>query len=190
VLRLAAYRRGLPLTSSVDATIVVGSPREAREVEKLAGLGHRVYSVPGRRDDHYVARLLSMYSTSVEGHLVYHGSGLYIAGIGGREPLANIKSLNMEIEKQRPSMLVLVSEYPPHGLFDRSRIGVDRGLFEVSDAIAAWMPRVVVLGDCYGPGVVHVGGILYVCLGSPRCRAYIDFINGGFHAEMLCKGSS
>lgn len=186
MLRLVAYRRRLPIASSVDAAIVVGSPREAREVERLASLGNRVYSVPGRRDDHYIARLLSAYSTSVEGHLVYHGSGLYVAGIGGREPLTNIKSLSAEIEEQKPSMLLLVSEYPPHGLFDRSRIGVSRGLFEVSDAVAAWRPRVVVLGDCYGPGVARVNDVLYVCLGSPECRAYINLVDGEFRAEVSC----
>ncbi|ALL01754.1 hypothetical protein Pyrde_1711 [Pyrodictium delaneyi] len=186
-LRLAAYRRSLPNTDNdADILIVIGSPPEARDIVRLEKLGRRVYTLPGRGDDHYVARLFSSHSINIEGHIIYHGSGLYIAGIGGREPLANIKSINREVSELSPNKLILVSEYPPHGIFDYSQIGVRHGLFEVRDAIESWKPSLVIMGTCSDPGVARVDNVLYVCVPLPACVASVTYSGDKFYAEVSC----
>ncbi|KSW11879.1 hypothetical protein CF15_03510 [Pyrodictium occultum] len=173
-MRIGAYRRRVPERGGLDAAILVGAPPASREAARLGKLGYPVYSLPGRGDDHYLARLLSAHSVSVEGHLAYQGQGVYIAGVGGREPLANLQSLDREIREAKPARLILATEYPPHGLFDASGLGVSRGLFELLEAVEKWRPEVVVIGGCSSPGAASIGGILYVCLGRRGCSALIE----------------
>jgi hypothetical protein len=146
----------------------------------------RIIGIPSNRDDHYIARLISEISSdTLEGHIVYLGEGVYAAGIGGREPLANIASIRHEVGEHNVSKLIFISYYPPQGLCDRGElIGVHYGLYEVLNFMVEVKPLLNVF-TCSCPGFLRValegceGGFDVICLPiGGECYGYVELTDG------------
>ncbi len=168
----------------VDAVLYLGGG-EPRDVELLAGLGVPVYAIPGRRDDHYLARLMAERLVSIEGRVVYHGGGVYFAGVGGREPLANIAS----VERQwgGDGLLVLVSAHEPHGVCDVGGLGVGRGLLELAGLAGRLGAPVHVFAGGEACSL-HRGGVAYVSPGrlDLGCAGFIEAWRGAARGWAVC----
>jgi len=158
---------GVAELPSVDAVVVLGDFYCPRSVEALAGLGGRVYAVPGRFDDVYIARLAGERLRLLEGRLEYLGGGVYLAGVGGREPLMNIRSVSEALRGVRGPVL-LASYYPVHGVLDLSRAGARRGLWELEALLGSWAPVLYAFYSvCSEPGASRLqGGVLHFCAPS------------------------
>lgn len=149
----------------------------------------RIYSIAGRFDDHYVARLLDERTTFVESKVQYIGSNWYIVGIGGRDPIANInavrKGLNETLVGDTKVYLIIASYFCPYGVCDRSLLGGRRGLHELREMIDSYPVKLLVSCDC-GPGVVEYKGATIVCLGGGSCTGLIDLNNGNLSSRVHC----
>jgi len=137
-------------SNNVDAVIVSGDIEcNGKTIEILKGVGKPVFAVPGNLDDHYIARLLREAGLSVEGDVLDYGD-IVVAGIGGREPLANIKRVEMLLEQLRPSKpLLVVAHHPPHGHVDLTWSGVHAGLYETLRLIERYRPVAYLCGHIH-----------------------------------------
>ncbi len=149
---------------SVDALVVIGDFYCPGSVEALAGLGRRVYAVPGRFDDVYIARLAAERLRLLEGRVEYLGGGVYLAGVGGREPLMNIRGVAEALREARGPVL-LASYYPVRGVLDLSRAGVRRGLWELEGLLGSGAPVLYAFYSvCSEPGAQRLrGGVVHFC---------------------------
>jgi len=179
----------------VKTVVVVGDfvcPRSARLPRLLAEHGFAVYAVTGRRDDTHIAKLLAESGVLLDGKLLDAGHGIYLAGVGGREPLMNISGLTRLIDKEVDGHIVLASYYPPHGLFDYSRLGVHRGLLELDELLGGGVVRAVLVSRCSPPGAqAELRGISVACL--PRAAAIAQrciHIAAGRGVGLVCASSS
>ena len=129
-------------------------PSAASILDELRSRGVEVYAVTGRRDDTFIADLVASRASLIDGKLVELGGGVYLAGVGGREPLMNIERLSTSLGGLPPgATVILASYYPPHGVLDSSRLGPGRGLYELR-ALVEHLPagvRVVVAASDCGP---------------------------------------
>ncbi len=148
-----------------DYLILAGGVEDSICLKRLIGLSEkRILGIPSNEDDHHIARMLAAYShDTIEGHLAYLGENVYVAGIGGREPLANISSVLREFEEIKPENLVVVSAYPPYGICDRGSIpGVHYGLHELWKLIAKTNPIALIYeAPCAGVSrlEIELGGL-------------------------------
>jgi hypothetical protein len=167
-----------------------------RLLSREAGSSRRVLGVPSNSDDHHIARLIAEISASVlEGHVVYLGEGFYAAGVGGREPLANIASIRREAAEYGVERLILVSFYPPYGSCDGGLLpGVHHGLWEVAELIEDMSP-VLVVSTCRCPGSYTVtleggGKPTMVCLPAESCCYSLVEVGGGVERLALVNCAS
>jgi len=137
-------------SSNVDAVVVSGDIEcDGEAIEALKRVGKPVFAVPGNMDDHYIARLLREAGISVEGDVLDY-SGIIVAGIGGREPLANIKRVEMLLEQLKPNKpLLVVAHHPPHGHVDLAWSGVHAGLYETLKLIEKYKPIAYLCGHIH-----------------------------------------
>lgn len=165
------WLRALSLLKSVEpeAVIVVGDFVCTGSVEGFSLLqgGWRLYYLPGRFDDPFIARLLGERAESLEGRVTVTSSGVTVAGVGGREPLMNIERVLSILSSIDEPRLVLFSYHPPHGVLDYGPLGARRGLYELhrlGDGLVAHF-----FSNCSSPGaVLRDRRLWWACL--PRLR--------------------
>ena len=135
---------------NVDAIVVSGDIEcDGKIIEILRRAGKPVFAVPGNMDDHYIAKLLREAGMSVEGDVLDYGN-IVVVGIGGREPLANIKRVEMLLEQLKPNKpLLVVAHHPPHGHVDLAWSGVHAGLYETLKLIERYKPIAYLCGHIH-----------------------------------------
>jgi len=159
----------------LDVVLAAGDfvcPDSVSLLERISNrLDVTIYAVTGRRDDTHIARLLEDTAEILDGRFIYVGKGVYLAGVGGREPLMNIERLRGEINHVADGRILLASYYPLHGVFDSSALGPARGLFELAD-LAAHV-NVVLAAQCSPRGAtLSYNEPRHVCLyavATSRC---------------------
>jgi Icc-related predicted phosphoesterase len=163
------------IDEKVDAMFIAGGAPINR-VNELKSLVVKIYSITSRYDDHYIADMLRESTIFVESKVLYLGNNLYLAGIGGREPLANIRAVTKSTE-QLPSNkeLIVLSYYPPRKICDKTILGGRKGLQELSLFIQRIKPLITISCES-GPGVLRYNNKEVVCLGTPqdKCIALIE----------------
>ena len=149
----------------------------------------KVYSITGRFDDHYIATLLDKRTIFVESRVQYIGDNWYIAGIGGRDPIANINAvkrmLNEILARGTKRYIILASYFCPYRICDESLLGGRRGLHELREIINNYPVKILVSCDC-GPGAVEYKGITILCLGGGSCTSLTDLDDKGLSSRVLC----
>lgn len=152
-----------------DAVTVVGDFVCTGSVEGLSLLRGRwrLYYLPGRLDDPFIARLLEERAESIEGRAFVASRGVVVAGVGGREPLMNLERIVSILSSMDWPRLILFSYHPPHGVLDYSSLGARKGLHELH-RLRKWL-AVHFFSDCSSPGaVLREGRLWWACL--PRLR--------------------
>ena len=149
----------------------------------------RVYSITGRFDDHHVATLLDERTIFIESKVQYIGDNWYIAGIGGRDPIANINAvkrmLNEILARGTKRYIILATYFCPYGICDESLLGGRRGLHELSEIINNYPVKILVSCDC-GPGVVEYKGVTIICLGGGSCTGFADLGDNDLSSRIRC----
>ncbi len=149
----------------------------------------KIYSITGRFDDHYVARLLEDRSTFVESKVRYIGYNWYIAGVGGRDPIANINAIKRALKEilqtSTEVKIALVAYFCPYKKCDRSILGGRRGLQELHEIIDHYPVKVLISCEC-GPGIIEHGDKILICLGGGNCIGFIDISNDSLPSKLSC----
>ncbi|BEP16956.1 hypothetical protein PYJP_03080 [Pyrofollis japonicus] len=155
----------------VDAVFIIGGISINR-INELKSLGVKVYSITSRYDDHYIADVLRENTIFVESTVLYIGSDFYVVGIGGREPLANIRAVTRIIEQlPRNKGLIMLSYYPPRKICDKTILGGRKGLQELSLFTQIHNPLIIISCES-GPGLLQYNEKTVICLGTPRDKCY------------------
>ncbi len=148
-----------------------------------------VYSITGRFDDHHIARLLEEKTIFIESRVQYIGDNWYIAGIGGRDPIANVNAVERALDeilvKGTKKYLILATYFCPYGICDKSPLGGRRGLHELLEIINNYPVKLLISCDC-GPGVVEYKDVTIVCLGNGSCTSLTDLNNEGLSSRVHC----
>ena len=149
----------------------------------------RVYSITGRFDDHHVATLLDEKTIFVESRVQYIGDNWYIAGIGGRDPIANINAVKRMLDEilaiGTRGYLILATYFCPYGVCDESLLGGRRGLHELREIINNYPVKILVSCDC-GPGAVEYKGVTVICLGGGSCTGFTDLDDKNLSSRVRC----
>ena len=149
----------------------------------------KIYSITGRFDDHHVATLLDERTIFIESKVQYIGDNWYIAGIGGRDPIANINAvkrmLNEILAEGTKRYIILATYFCPYRVCDESLLGGRRGLHELREIINNYPVKLLISCDC-GPGVVEYKGVTVVCLGGGSCTGFTDLGNRDLSSRVRC----
>lgn len=158
------------------SAVVVFGDGDTGGVVSVAGLRERsvpVYFVSGLRDDKFIVESVAENAVIIDGRLVRIVDGLYLAGVGGREPIMNITSLKEKLAGVR-GCIVLASYFPVKGVLDSSRLGVGLGLYELADFLEDVKPCALV-SSLYNPGSVWRGGMCFASVGRGCCAAALEY---------------
>ena len=160
------------LLDSSDLVVLLGgiSLRGARSL--------KAYSITGLFDDHYVAKVLDEATIFVESKAQYLSNEWYLVGIGGRDPIANIRAIE-RILSETPQgthddgKILIASYFCPYSLCDKSLLGGRRGLRELLEFMEKYPVRAILSCEC-GPGVIEYKGVTTMCLGGGDCIGVLD----------------
>ena len=158
----------------VDLIAITGDICCNSRLEKiLKRAGRRVLSVTGNMDDLHIARILRDNNWLLDGRVEYYSSGLVVAGIGGLQPVQDLKRVISILSSQPPrEKLLVLSHYPVHGFLDLTYSGVHAGLYELRDFIDEFKPLVFLHGHIHeARGVTRYGETLLVNPG-PLAHGY------------------
>ncbi len=155
--------------------LIVSGDLECLEAVDVINEAKNVVAVTGNLDDISIRRALDSRGMLVDGRVI-EVAGVRFAGVGGIDPLSDIKALH----SVQPSLIeVLITHYPPRGVLDRTYMGVRIGLREVRDLALRLRPRLHLFGHVHEDrGLDEYEGIVAVNAG-PLARGYYAVIGYG-----------
>ncbi|MGC9210262.1 MAG: metallophosphoesterase family protein [Acidilobus sp.] len=166
ILHVSDVHCGSEILSSVlanetyDLAVVSGDFVCLDATDVLEPYKERVLAVTGNMDDVSIRRRLLSMGVLMDGRS-RELQGLRFGGIGGIDPRADIAALRTDLGNHR--LDVLVTHHPPHGVLDRTYLGVRIGLRDLRDFVAAVRPRLHLFGHVHeSPGHQVFGSTLAV----------------------------
>ncbi|MGC9071686.1 MAG: metallophosphoesterase family protein [Acidilobus sp.] len=144
-----------------DLAVISGDFVCLDTLDAMEGYKERTLAVTGNMDDISIRRRLLSIGLLIDGR-VREFSGLRFGGIGGIDPRADIMALKADLGKIE-RLDVLVSHHPPHGVLDRTFLGVRIGLRDLRDLLVMVRPRLHLFGHVHeSPGQQVYEGIMAV----------------------------
>jgi len=162
-------------THSYDLVAYTGDLECMDTAEALLKAPSNIVAVTGNMDTPSIYRRLRESGVLFDGRIGVVG-GLRLAGIGGIDTSSNIATLSKAVDR----IDVLLTHHPPHGILDKTLIGVNAGLYEILTVIDRLNPRIHLFGHIHeNPGYMTIEGRLYVNPGPTLQGRYaiIDYEN-------------
>ncbi len=164
-----------------DAVVIVGGiPSPETLAEHISSLGLEAYAVTGPRDDHYAAESMRRKGFLVEGRLVATSTGLFIAGVNGRDPVTSITQLRERLTGFE-GRSIIISYYPPKGCADTvPGIREGAGLYEARELVREAKPLAYITARSPEECVALCGETLVIGVGwlSRGHYVLIDSLGG------------
>ncbi len=151
-----------------------------RLVRTLKRAALKVKAVTGNMDDLHIARILRDNNWLLDGRIeVYSDNGTAIAGIGGLQPLQDLKRVAADLSRVTYNRLLILSHYPAHGFLDITYSGVHAGLYELREFIEEFKPIIFMHGHIHeARGIARYGATLIVNPG-PLAEGYYAIVEVG-----------